>query len=131
MAQLESILVQTTPSGGYRIGLSGFELCRSGIVRSSGCSSLYATDCRYAAPEVLLCCGVSGCLNDGYGTTSDVWSLGVLAYTLLCGYEPFLHTNKSGLIDLITNSTITFDPNDWRTVTAGYVVFDVSGCVID
>jgi serine/threonine protein kinase len=36
------------------------------------------------APEIL-CAGV----NEGYGTNVDMFSVGVVAYTLLCGYEPF------------------------------------------
>ena len=38
----------------------------------------------YVAPEILYA-GV----NEGYGTNVDMFSVGVVAYTLLCGYEPF------------------------------------------
>lgn len=34
----------------------------------------------YMAPEVL---------NENYGPKADIWSLGVLLYTLVSGYLPF------------------------------------------
>ncbi|KAK5449518.1 Calmodulin-dependent protein kinase cmk2 [Exophiala xenobiotica] len=35
----------------------------------------------YAAPEIML--------KQGYGKPADMWSLGVITYTLLCGYSPW------------------------------------------
>lgn len=39
----------------------------------------------YMAPEVL---------NENYGAKADIWSLGVLLYTLVSGYLPFQGTNN-------------------------------------
>ena len=77
--------------------IAGFELCQQECNATSGSSSRYSCDVRYAAPEVVRCCGVLDCPNRSYGTAADVWSLGVVAYMLLSGYEPFLHADKASV----------------------------------
>ncbi|KAA1066367.1 phospholipid scramblase 1 [Puccinia graminis f. sp. tritici] len=44
----------------------------------------------YAAPEILN--------NQGHGKPVDLWSIGVITYTLLCGYSPFRSENRAELI---------------------------------
>lgn len=64
----------------------------------------------YAAPEVML--------KKGHGKAVDMWSMGVITYTLLCGYSPFRSENLQDLIDECSNGTIVFHERYWRDVSA-------------
>ncbi|KAI1765325.1 calcium/calmodulin-dependent protein kinase 1 [Hypoxylon sp. FL1150] len=64
----------------------------------------------YAAPEVML--------KKGHGKPVDMWSLGVITYTLLCGYSPFRSENLQDLIDECSNGKVVFHERYWRDVSA-------------
>ncbi|KAE8352538.1 kinase-like domain-containing protein [Aspergillus coremiiformis] len=63
----------------------------------------------YAAPEVML--------KQGHGKAVDMWSLGVITYTLLCGYSPFRSENLSDLIEECRGGRIIFHERYWRDVS--------------
>ncbi|KAL5364551.1 calcium/calmodulin-dependent protein kinase [Aspergillus floccosus] len=63
----------------------------------------------YAAPEVML--------KQGHGKAVDMWSLGVITYTLLCGYSPFRSENLSDLIEECRSGRIIFHDRYWRDVS--------------
>ncbi|WVF67069.1 hypothetical protein IAT40_001813 [Kwoniella sp. CBS 6097] len=63
----------------------------------------------YAAPEVLT--------GAGHGTKCDCWSVGVIAYTLLCGYSPFRSDDRNGLLREMTRGRITFHERYWSKVS--------------
>ncbi|EEP76981.1 calcium/calmodulin-dependent protein kinase [Uncinocarpus reesii 1704] len=63
----------------------------------------------YAAPEVML--------KQGHGKAVDMWSLGVITYTLLCGYSPFRSENLQDLIDECRSGSIVFHERYWRDVS--------------
>ncbi|GIJ98358.1 hypothetical protein Aspvir_000475 [Aspergillus viridinutans] len=63
----------------------------------------------YAAPEVML--------KQGHGKAVDLWSLGVITYTLLCGYSPFRSENLSDLIEECRSARIVFHERYWRDVS--------------
>lgn len=63
----------------------------------------------YAAPEVML--------KQGHGKAVDMWSLGVITYTLLCGYSPFRAENLTDLIEECTSGRIVFHERYWRDVS--------------
>ncbi|KAB8303383.1 hypothetical protein EYC80_004812 [Monilinia laxa] len=63
----------------------------------------------YAAPEVML--------KKGHGKPVDMWSMGVITYTLLCGYSPFRSENLQDLIDECSNARVIFHERYWKDVS--------------
>ncbi|EGG05259.1 uncharacterized protein MELLADRAFT_116867 [Melampsora larici-populina 98AG31] len=64
----------------------------------------------YAAPEILN--------RIGHGKPVDLWSVGVITYTLLCGYTPFRSENRAELIKETTKGKIEFHHQYWKNVSA-------------
>ncbi|RVX72508.1 Calcium/calmodulin-dependent protein kinase [Exophiala mesophila] len=63
----------------------------------------------YAAPEVML--------RQGHGKAVDMWSLGVITYTLLCGYSPFRSENLADLVEECKSGRIIFHERYWKDVS--------------
>ena len=63
----------------------------------------------YAAPEVMM--------KQGHGKPVDMWSLGVITYTLLCGYSPFRSENLQDLIEECRGGRIIFHERYWKDVS--------------
>ncbi|TLS25261.1 hypothetical protein PpBr36_07686 [Pyricularia pennisetigena] len=63
----------------------------------------------YAAPEVMM--------KKGHGKPVDMWSMGVITYTLLCGYSPFRSEGLQDLIEECSNAQVTFHDRYWRDVS--------------
>lgn len=63
----------------------------------------------YAAPEVML--------KKGHGKPVDMWSMGVITYTLLCGYSPFRSENLADLIEECKNGRVIFHERYWKDVS--------------
>uniref|UniRef100_A0A1I8IQ67 Protein kinase domain-containing protein n=1 Tax=Macrostomum lignano TaxID=282301 RepID=A0A1I8IQ67_9PLAT len=63
----------------------------------------------YCAPEVLL--------RRGCGTAMDMWSVGVIAFILLGGYEPFYADNDSDMYRRILRAQYTFDQRWWSGIS--------------
>ncbi len=63
----------------------------------------------YAAPEVML--------KKGHGKPVDMWSLGVITYTLLCGYSPFRSENLQDLIEECRGGNVIFHDRYWKDVS--------------
>jgi serine/threonine protein kinase len=59
----------------------------------------------YVAPEIL-----SG--KGGYTSACDIWSIGVVAYILLCGFPPFYDESTPALVQQITSGRYEF-PSPW------------------
>ncbi|XP_072997120.1 calcium/calmodulin-dependent serine/threonine-protein kinase 1-like [Typha latifolia] len=63
----------------------------------------------YVAPEVLHRC---------YGTEADMWSIGVIAYILLCGSRPFWARTESGIFRAVLKVEPSFDEAPWPSLSA-------------
>ena len=79
----------------------------------------------YVAPEVLT--------SDGHGKPCDIWSIGVIAYTLLCGYCPFASESVEGFLDEVTAKDIpvTFDRPYWDDISKEAKGFIVRALTLD
>mmetsp|Transcript_30127 Transcript_30127/g.56906 ORF Transcript_30127/g.56906 Transcript_30127/m.56906 type:complete len:386 (+) Transcript_30127:242-1399(+) len=58
----------------------------------------------YIAPEVL---------KRKYDKSCDLWSVGVIAYTMLCGYPPFNGANNSDVHAAVRRGRYRFPSADW------------------
>jgi calcium/calmodulin-dependent protein kinase I len=52
-----------------------------------------------------------------YGKAVDVWSIGVIAYILLCGYPPFYDENDANLFAQIIRGEYEFDSPYWDDIS--------------
>jgi serine/threonine protein kinase len=71
-------------------------------------SSLVGTP-YYIAPEVLL---------GRYDRRCDLWSVGVIAYVLLCGYPPFGGATDRQTHESVLRGRYEFHPEDWGGISA-------------
>ncbi|CAO3636073.1 unnamed protein product [Mucor hiemalis] len=87
-------------------------ICDFGIAKTSSQTSALETICGspgYVAPEVLT--------QKGYGSAIDMWAVGVITYTLLCGYQPFQAEDQVELVDEITHARYDFHERYWRNIS--------------
>uniref|UniRef100_A0A7E4VZB9 non-specific serine/threonine protein kinase n=1 Tax=Panagrellus redivivus TaxID=6233 RepID=A0A7E4VZB9_PANRE len=89
-----------------RVKLTDFGLAtnlRNGLLHDQ-CGTL-----TFAAPEVFA--------SEGYGRSSDVWSLGMVSYITICGFPPFYVRNYDE-IDKAINGHVIFPSPVWDHVPA-------------
>ena len=68
----------------------------------------------YIAPEVL---------KRDYTLKCDVWSVGVIAYILLCGYPPFFGDNDKEIFRRVSRGSFTFPSPEWDHISKGAKAF--------
>jgi len=59
---------------------------------------------------------------------ADVWSVGAIAFTLLCGYPPFFAPSRNGILGRIHRGDVAFDPPFWSKISEEAKNF-VSSCL--
>jgi len=64
----------------------------------------------FVAPEILR--------QERYDSQVDMWSLGVILYTMLCGYPPFVEKNLPSLYKTIKSGKVKFDKPYWDNISA-------------
>lgn len=69
----------------------------------------------YLAPEL--------CEDKEYDERVDVWSLGVIIFTLLSGQPPFGGESKEEIQWNIVNAELVFDPDAWERVSSNATDF--------
>ncbi|XP_076002070.1 phosphorylase kinase, gamma 1a (muscle) isoform X2 [Genypterus blacodes] len=65
----------------------------------------------YLAPEIIEC-SMDG-EHAGYGSAVDIWSAGVIMYTLLAGSPPFWHRKQMLMLRMILAGTYDFTSPEW------------------
>lgn len=53
-----------------------------------------------------------------YGEQSDVWSIGVIMYILLCGSPPFTGNDTVAVLDSVKRAKPPFDKKEWKRVSS-------------
>ena len=91
------------------IKLIDFGLSRSHPEDSKPMSNPVGTS-YYMAPEVL---------KRNYTRSCDVWSIGVVAYILLCGYPPFNGGDDARIREAILAGKLRFTGKGWSSKSAG------------
>eukprot|EP00924_Labyrinthula_sp_SR-Ha-C_P005095 maker-scaffold_1-snap-gene-21.50-mRNA-1 protein AED:0.04 eAED:0.04 QI:40/1/1/1/0.75/0.6/5/70/408 len=97
------LLEDNSPDARVKVADFGFAAyCHEPL--TDGCGTLV-----YVAPEILR--------SDPYRTSPDMWSLGVIAYILLCGYPPFFDPDQEKLSKKIMRGRYHFRRQDWDVVS--------------
>lgn len=79
----------------------------------------------YVAPEVLV--------KEGHGKPCDIWSLGVIVYSMLCGYSPFVADSVDGFLEEVNSGEypIQFHKPYWNNISNEAKSFILKCCTVD
>ena len=101
----ENLLYSTDDSEGI-IKVSDFGLARfyDDDLMTTACGSP-----SYVAPEILM--------GKGYGLEVDYWSIGVIIYTMLCGFLPFIEDTNEALFEIIKTGQYEFTSPFWDNIS--------------
>lgn len=89
------------------------KICDFGIARMLQPNEMATTDCGtlcYMAPEIIQA--------KKYGSSCDVWSLGVVLFVMLCGYAPFESDDLTQAKNNIVNGVFEFASPYWDGISS-------------
>ncbi|BFZ55963.1 Calmodulin-dependent protein kinase cmk2 [Savitreella phatthalungensis] len=110
-------LLYMTPEQDSQLVLADFGIAK--VVAPDGVAlRSMAGSYGYAAPEILE--------RKGHSFPADLWSLGVVTYTILCGYSPFRSEERDELIAETIRAEIVFHEKYWRDVSEEAKLFILS-----
>jgi len=91
-----------------RVVLGDFGLAK--IFRRGDLLKTHCGTPNYAAPEIIRA-------DKTYDKSVDLWSIGVIAYVLLCGFFPFHHPDYEILKKKIVTADYSFPDSHWSNIT--------------
>jgi len=103
-----SNFIYTSDAEGARLKLVDFGLSRVLRPHRPQISS-YAGTLYYMAPEVVM--------RQSYDESCDLWSVGVIAYSLLCGEPPFRGATDESVAQAILRAHLSMDSEVWAGVS--------------
>ena len=68
----------------------------------------------YMAPEVFM---------NNYKEKSDIWSCGIILYTMLCGHPPFMGSDEKNIRSKILHSKLSFPTKDFKNISTEAIDF--------
>lgn len=68
----------------------------------------------YIAPEVF---------KNNYNEKADIWSCGIILYTMLCGHPPFLGNDEDSIKNKILNCKVEYPQNEFKNISKDAIDF--------
>lgn len=120
--------VNKVDEGEFKAGIGGgtmgiIKLADFGLAKQLATNTIAQTPCGttgYTAPEVFVCNHPNNIYtnnNNSYSKAVDIWSMGCVLYTVLCGFPPFYDENIEVLTDNVTKGRFTFLQPWWDEIS--------------
>lgn len=120
--------VKKVDEGEFKAGIGGgtigvIKLADFGLAKQLATNTIAQTPCGttgYTAPEVFVCHHNNNIYtnnSNSYSKAVDIWSMGCVLYTILCGFPPFYDENIEVLTENVTKGRFTFLQPWWDEIS--------------